>query len=165
MCDIQQPGARAGDDLGMSPSNKTRSRKIRSASSRTTRPAIRTGPRITALELARAFLGDDPDPERRQDITDAAICAGTWLADEGRPGRWDTLDIASVVERSSPPSDFHRDGLLLNLTALLGFAGMNGLIPGEKVLAYLQDILKLTSRPVIRDFVARARAEFTRPAN
>ena len=54
--------------------------------------------RIVAVSLAEELADSvKADLEERQELVDAALCVGQWLADRGLSGRWDRIEPAEVL--------------------------------------------------------------------
>jgi hypothetical protein len=96
------------------------------------------------------------DAAHHQELVSVAMDVAQWLADQGRPGRWDTVDAAAVLAVTVPLDEEGRNGYLLSLTGLLGFAALWGHIPiaaGRRTLVQIQG---LATMPVVIDYVGQA---------
>jgi hypothetical protein len=70
-----------------------------------------------AREMAAAVEAGD---EEREELEGVALAVGQWLAEEGRPGRWDTLVPAEVLRAMGLPSRRENDGFLHSLPGWWG---------------------------------------------
>jgi hypothetical protein len=106
------------------------------------------------MTLAQEMADDvEADAPERDALVDAALCVGQWLADQGRPGRWDTVDPAEVLRLRSCATDHEAAGFLLSLAGLLGHAAFHGYVPVAAVQRNLQEIRGLSASPLVRNFV------------
>jgi len=122
--------------------------------------------RIVALALAEEFLGTgDSDAAYRSEIRDTALIVGNWLAEQGKAGRWDTIEIAVLIESVDFVSSHDRDGFLLALSGLLGYAGLVGHLSAARTRAYFRDICALAAAPQVADFLDGAQHFFEEPLN
>jgi hypothetical protein len=115
--------------------------------------------RIVALSLAHEMAaavgakGDD-----LQDLVFAALTTGEWLAEVGRPGCWETLEVDQVL-RLLPDSHFERGNFLLALTGLLGYAGIEGHLAPAHACKSLAQIEALAEDAIIQNFARQAAAQ------
>lgn len=102
-----------------------------------------------AHEMADAVDADDQD---RAELSSVALAVGQWLADQGRPGRWDTVDPAAVLEAMGLPDEVQRGQFLLGLVGLLGYAGISGHLPPGAAHARVSQIASLANDAIVRRF-------------
>lgn len=96
---------------------------------------------VPALRLAHEFAAEtEADADEREEIVLAALAAGNWLASEGRPGRWDTLDVGAMLPTLDLQDDREQQGLLLTLAGLIGFAALRGHMPVKTACRCLYQI-------------------------
>jgi hypothetical protein len=116
--------------------------------------------RIVALSLAHEMAaavgakGDD-----LQDLVFAALTTGEWLAEVGRPGCWETLEVEKVLRLLPADDAFERGNFLLALTGLLGYAGIEGHLAPAHACKSLEQIEALTDDAIIRNFARQAAAQ------
>jgi hypothetical protein len=122
-------------------------------------------PFVVALTLAQEMAAAvRADAAERDTLVDAALCVGQWLADEGRPGRWDTVDVGAVLEQRSCTSERETTAFLVALGGLIGHAGFCGYVPVETARRNLLDIGGLSRSPIVRGFVDKAAVQLQRLA-
>src|SRR5215213_4850997 len=121
------------------------SKKLRRQSRNQPRPLVA----LSLAEEAAAALGA-AGPEREEFVT-AAMCVGQWLAEQGRPGRWDTVDPAAVLDLMCFADQQQADAFLLTLVALFGHAGLNQHLPADDAARTLLQIRELSSNRVISE--------------
>lgn len=110
--------------------------------------------RLVAHSLATELAGAvGADPENRDELISVALAIGEWLASQGWPGRWDRVVPAKIVRALGPISQEERASFLLNLVALVGFAGLNRYIPVPSATAILDQADRVTDSEVLRLFV------------
>jgi hypothetical protein len=128
---------------------------------RTREPSpVAAPPRLTASTLAReaaAALG--ADPQQQEEMLSAALAVGQWLADQGRPGRWDTVDPAAVLDLMSFPRPEEGEPFLLALVGLFGHAAFTGQVAPEAGRRVLARIGELSRNRVISDLAAQTAAQ------
>jgi hypothetical protein len=90
--------------------------------------------------------------EDRQDMIAAALLVGRWLADQGRPGRWDTVDPAAVLAFAGFTNAHDRERFLFALAGLVGHAGCNGQLPPATAQACLERVAELAGNEVTSRF-------------
>ena len=113
-----------------------------------------------ALNLAEeAAVAFGATGQERQDLISAALCVGEWLAEQGRPGRWDTVDPAAVLELMSFATDDEGNAFLLSLVGLLGHAAFHEQLPIAATREILLQIQGLTKNPAVSTFAAQAAAQ------
>jgi hypothetical protein len=122
--------------------------------------AAASPPRIVAMtladELCAAVAADD---RQRQDIADAALCVGQWLADEGIPGRWDRVRPAEVMRGLDFLSPPERERFLFSLIGLLGQAGLREHIPPVSARRAIEEAAGLSQADAIRAFAYATAAQ------
>ncbi|HEY5284224.1 MAG TPA: hypothetical protein VIM14_15645 [Polyangia bacterium] len=110
-------------------------------------------PRIVAMSLAKELADAvKADPQERQELVDAALCVGQWLADHGVPGRWERVKPAEVLRAIDFLPAHERERFLFSLVGLLGHAAFNGQIQPGAARRSIDDIATLTHEDVIRTF-------------
>lgn len=120
-------------------------------------------PPIVALSLAHQMaeavgaVGGD-----REDLVLAALRVGEWLAQVGRPGRWDTLEVAHVVNTLPLDARVERGRFLLSLAGLIGFAGLEGHVAPVHARRCLAEIEFLADDHVVADFARLATRQLPR---
>ena len=83
--------------------------------------------RIVAVSLAEELADAvKADREERQELVDAALCVGQWLADRGLSGRWDRIEPADVLRSLDFLPAPERERFLFSLVSLLGHAAFGG---------------------------------------
>jgi hypothetical protein len=126
-----------------------RRRELRAARSA---PLVTAEPPFTPL-VAMTLATDaadfmEADEEHHNDLVGTALAVGEWLADVGRPGRWDTLEVAALIDLL-PDSNGARDRFLFTLIGLLGFAALDERLPEPSVERSLREVACLTDDPII----------------
>jgi hypothetical protein len=117
-------------------------------------------PPIVAMSLARDMadtvgaVGQD-----RTDILCTALAVGQWLAEVDRPGRWDTLEVAEVLELV-PDEPLDRGRFLLTLAGLIGYAGLAGHLPLPDARRCLDQVHGLADDPIIKNYARQAARQF-----
>jgi hypothetical protein len=138
--------------------NRNRPRRMAGSSSEPVR--IERPNRIVALSLAHEMAaavgakGDD-----LQDLVFAALTTGEWLAEVGRPGCWETLEVDQVLRLLPADNPFERGNFLLALTGLLGYAGIEGHLAPAHACKSLEQIAKLAEDAIIQNFARQAAAQ------
>jgi hypothetical protein len=102
---------------------------------------------VLAEETAAAVSAGE---EERSELVSAALVVGQWLAEHGRPGRWDTIDARAVLEALALPDDVERDRFLFALLGLLGHARLQGFLSRTRARAYFCEIEALATHAVVR---------------
>jgi hypothetical protein len=120
-------------------------------------------PPIVAMTLAQeaavAFGSDERD---REQLVQAALGVGQWLADQGCPGRWDALDPAAVLELMSLSTEVETSAFLLALAGLVGHAAFHEQLAFADARRIMLEIKSLARDPAISAFAGKA-AEQLRP--
>jgi hypothetical protein len=105
------------------------------------------------MEAAEALGAGD---EERDDLMSAALCVGEWLAEQGRPGRWGTVDAGAVLELMSLPTEAEAVTLLLSLVGLVGHAAFHEQVATRDAIRILRQIESLATNPHVRLLAAQA---------
>jgi hypothetical protein len=114
-------------------------------------------PRIVAMSLAKELADAvKAGPEECQELVDAALCVGQWLADQGLPGRWDRLRPGEVLRGLDFLPAHERERFLFSLVGLLGHAAFNGLLQPSAAKRSIDEVAELTQEDVIRTFARTA---------
>ena len=117
-------------------------------------------PRIVAMTLAKDFADAfKAEPGERQDLVDAALSVGQWLADRGLPGRWDRVKPAEVLRALDFLPAHERERFLFSLVGLLGHAAFNGQLQPSAAKRSIDEVAHLTQEDVIRTFARTASAQ------
>jgi hypothetical protein len=117
-------------------------------------------PRIVAMTLAKELADAvKAEPEECQELVDAALCVGQWLADQGLPGRWDRVRPAEVLRCLDFLPRHERERFLFSLVGLLGHAAFNGLLQPSAAKRSIDEVATLTQEDVIRTFARTASAQ------
>ncbi len=123
-----------------------------------------TGTFLVAMTLANEvaeFMA--ADEEHRRDLAATALAVGEWLAEVKRPGRWDTLEVAKVLEMMGPGPPTERDRFLLTLVGLLGYAAIDGQLAEAAAARCLREIASLTDDPIITRFATETADKMLTP--
>lgn len=119
--------------------------------------------RIVALSLAEELADAvNAGPEERQELLDAALCVGQWLADRGLSGRWDRVDPGEVLRRLDFLPTSERERFLFSLVSLLGHAAFGGQLDPAAAKASIDKVAALTAEEVVRVFAETASAHLQR---
>lgn len=122
--------------------------------------------RIVALSLAEEFLSNgESDESYRQEILDTALMVGSWLAEKGRSGRWDTIEVEALTDSIGFTNNHDRDGFLLALSGLIGYAGLVGYLSAHRTRAYFREIIELAAAPLVGEFLGGAEHFFLEQLN
>jgi hypothetical protein len=114
-------------------------------------------PRIVAMTLAKDLADAvKAGPAECQELVDAALCVGQWLADQGLPGRWDRLRPAEVLRGLDFLPAHQRERFLFSLVGLLGHAAFNGQLQPSAAKRSIDEVAVLTQEDVIRTFARTA---------
>ena len=117
-------------------------------------------PHIVAMALAEELADAvKAEPAERQELVDAALCVGQWLADHGLPGRWDRVRPVEVLRGLDflPPHEQER--FLFSLVGLLGHAAFTGHLQPSAAKRSIDEVVALTREDVIRTFARTASAQ------
>jgi len=112
-----------------------------------------SAPRIVAMSLAEELAAAvQADAQEHQDLVDAALSVGQWLADQGLPGRWDRIRPAAVLRCLDflPPPD--RERFLFSLVGLVGHAALLAKIPAAAAVRTLDETAALATVEAVRVF-------------
>ncbi len=110
-------------------------------------------PRIVAMSLAEELAAAvKADAQEHQDLVDAALSVGQWLADQGLPGRWDRIRPAAVLRCLDflPPNE--RERFLFSLVGLVGHAALMARIPAAAAVRTLDETAALATVEAVRVF-------------
>ncbi len=119
-----------------------------------------SGP-IVALSLARDMADAvQAGEEDRDEIISAALMIGQWLADVGRPGRWETIEVASLIDAVNCDSEFERGRFILSLTGLIGFAALTDRLQAKTARRLLDEVALLSHDPILSAYAHRTIATF-----
>jgi hypothetical protein len=113
-----------------------------------------------ADELAGAVSAD---PAQRQDLVDAALSIGQWLADQGWPGRWDKVKPAAILRCLDFLPNNERERFLFSFVGLLGHGAITGQIPPLPAKQSLDEISSLTREEAVRSFARTTAAHLQAP--
>jgi hypothetical protein len=112
-----------------------------------------------AVEMAAAVKAKGP---HRKALISAALDVGTWLAGQGRPGRWDTIDAADVLRICSFSTETQNNGFLLSLAGLVGYAAFHEYITARESRRILMEIERLATNGVVKSFAAQTAGQMGR---
>ena len=116
--------------------------------------------RIVALTLADELAGAvDADATQRQDLVDAALSVGQWLADRGYPGRWDKVKPAAILRCLDFLPNSERERFLFSFVGLLGHGALTGQIPHLPAKQSIDEISALTGEESVRAFARTTAAQ------
>jgi len=113
-----------------------------------------------AREMAAAVEAGD---EEREELEGVALAVGQWLAEEGRPGRWDTLVPAEVLRAMGLPPGDQVNGFLLSLAGLVGHAALQGDLDEGAGRRILLEIQGLADSPPVAAFAGRIAGQLLGP--
>lgn len=119
--------------------------------------------RIVAVSLAEDLADSvHAAPEERQELVDAALCVGQWLADQGLSGRWDRVEPGEVLRCLDflPPDE--RERFLFSLVSLLGYAAFGGALNPAAAKDSIDKVAALTQEEITRVFAKSASAHLQR---
>jgi hypothetical protein len=123
-------------------------------------------PRIVAMSLAEELSAAvKADAREHQDLVDAALAVGQWLADQGLPGRWDRVHPAAVLRCLDFLPLPERERFLFSLVGLLGHAGLLARIPPLDAKRAIDEAAALTGEEAIRAFARTTAAQLARLAD
>jgi hypothetical protein len=136
------------------------------SSNRGRRPRAAVRALIEAVALAEDMAGAvGADRQEREALVQTALAAGEWLADRGRPGRWETLEPAALLEGQSFADLHQASGFLLALGGLIGHAAFGGEIEWGAARRLLLEIKDLSTNPAVSSFAAAAARQLDRAAD
>jgi len=116
--------------------------------------------RIVAMTLADELAGAvDADATQRQDLVDAALSVGQWLADRGYPGRWDKVKPAAILRCLDFLPNSERERFLFSFVGLLGHGALTGQIPHLPAKQSIDEISALTGEESVRAFARTTAAQ------
>ncbi|MGA7744802.1 MAG: hypothetical protein ABSF35_06705 [Polyangia bacterium] len=116
--------------------------------------------RIVAVTLADELAGAvSADATQRQDLVDAALSIGQWLADRGYPGRWDKAEPAAILRCLDFLPNDERERFLFSFVGLLGHGALTGQIPALPAKQSIDEISNLTSTDTVRAFARTTAAQ------
>ena len=110
---------------------------------------------VLAEDLADAVKAG---PVEHQELVDAALCVGQWLADKGIPGRWDRVRPAEILAGLDFMSALARERLLFYLVGLIGHAALRAQIPAAAAKQSIDEVLALARDKFIRSFARNTSA-------
>ncbi|MGB8296801.1 MAG: hypothetical protein WCG85_15335 [Polyangia bacterium] len=120
--------------------------------------------RIVAMTLADELAGAvGADETQRQDLVDAALSVGQWLADQGYPGRWDKVRPAAILRCLDFLPNDQRERFLFSLIGLLGHGALTGQIPHPPAKQSIYEISTLTGQETVRAFARTTAAQLQAP--
>ncbi|HXU84094.1 MAG TPA: hypothetical protein VN914_22020 [Polyangia bacterium] len=112
--------------------------------------------RLVAMTLAKEMAAAvGAGEEERDELIGVALAVGQWLAEEGRPGRWDTVAPAEVLRAMALPAGNEASGFLLSLAGLLGHAALQGDVEAVAARRILREIAGLAESPPVAAFAAQ----------
>ena len=116
--------------------------------------------RIVAMTLADELAGAvAADAIQRQDLVDAALSVGQWLADQGHPGRWDKVKPSAILRCLDFLPNHERERFLFSFVGLLGHGALTGQIPPLPAKQSIDEISKLTCEETVRAFARTTAAQ------
>lgn len=119
--------------------------------------------RIVAVSLAEELADAvSAGAEERQELLDAALCVGQWLADRGLSGRWDRIEPVEVLRCLDFLPVAERERFLFSLVSLLGHAAFGGKLDPAAAKTSIDKVAALTREEVIRVFAETASAHLQR---
>ena len=108
----------------------------------------KVGRRLVAMTLAREMAeAVGAGEEEGEELVGVALAVGQWLAEEGRPGRWDTIAPAEVLRVIALPAGNETSGFLLSLAGLVGHAALQGDVEQAAACRILLEIAGLADSP------------------
>jgi hypothetical protein len=116
--------------------------------------------RLVAMNLARDLADAvGSRDEEREELVGVAMAVGQWLAEEGRPGRWDTIAPAEVLRVMALPAGNETSGFLLALAGLVGHAALTENLAEGAARRILLEIGGLADSPLVAAFAHKVAAE------
>jgi hypothetical protein len=118
------------------------------------------GRRIVAMTLAQEMADIASAPaDVRQQLVDAALSVGQWLADEGHPGQWDMVKPAEILRRLDFLPQEEQEQFLLAFAGLLGHGALTGQISHHSAKRSLEEISSLTDAEPLRTMARTTAAQ------
>jgi hypothetical protein len=118
------------------------------------------GQRIVAMTLAEELADAvSANPDERQQLVDAALSIGQWLADQGCPGRWDMVRPAKILRCLDFLPRFEQERFLFSFVGLLGHGALSGQIPHRSAKRSLEEISSLAQDEPVRTFARTTAAQ------
>lgn len=94
-----------------------------------------------------------------QELVDAALCVGQWLADQGMPGRWDRVRPREVLRGLDFLSRPERERFLFSLVGLLGHGALLGHIPPAAAKQSIDEAASASGEEAVRVFARATSAQ------
>jgi hypothetical protein len=114
------------------------------------------GPHIAAMTLAtEAAEALSVDEDERRELIGTALCVGQWLAEIGRPGEWEAVEVAAVLEAMAFTDSFACSTFLFALTTLFGYAALQEQVRLPAARRVLREIRRLTDNRAVAQFAVR----------
>lgn len=121
---------------------------------------VEMAPRVVAMTLANELAAAvSANASERQDLVDAALSIGQWLADQGYPGRWDKVRPAPILRCLDFLPDNERERFLFSFVGLLGHGALTGQIPPLPAKRSIDEISDLTNEETVRAFARTTAAQ------
>jgi hypothetical protein len=105
----------------------------------------------------------EADEQHREELVGVAMVVGQWLAEEGRPGRWDTVAPAELLRVLALPDGREADGFLHTLAGLVAHAALHEQIEADAARRILGEIAGLAESPPVARFAARMAEQLAEP--
>jgi len=122
------------------------------------------GPRVVAMTLAEELAeAVSADVDERQQLVDAALSVGEWLADQGHPGRWDKVKPAEILRCLDFLPRFEQERFLFSFIGLLGHGALTGQIPLRSANRSIEEISTLARDEPVRAFARSTAAQLQQP--
>jgi hypothetical protein len=116
----------------------------------------KVGRRLVAINVAHEMAAAVGAGEaERDELVGVALAVGQWLAEAGRPGRWDTVEPAELLEAMAFPAGNQANGFLLTLAGLVGHAALRGDLEVQPTRRILREIEGLAGSPPVAAFAAQ----------
>ena len=129
-----------------------------------TRTKEKAGRRLVAMNLANEMAATvEADEEHREELVGVAVVVGQWLAEEGRPGRWDTVAPAELLRVLAVPNRTEADAFLHTLAGLVAHAALHEQIEVDAARRILGEIAGLAESPPVAGFAARMAEQLQEP--
>jgi hypothetical protein len=117
-------------------------------------------PRVVAMSLAADLAAAvRAGPREHQDLVDAALYVGQWLADQGLPGRWDRVRPAAVLRGLDFLPRPERERFLFSLVGLLGHGALTGRIPPAAAQQSIDEAAAQSTEEPVRAFARATSAQ------